>query len=545
MAEGILGLGSSGSTSLNQELIDKLKSAEEKARVEPFTTDLEDWDLELEKITEIETLVTNLQTAVSQFNLYSDSNNVFEQVNASTTGNAAVFDAYDVSGLEEGTTLISVSQLAQRDVFQTNKFSDASALIDGGQDSGDKLTITVGGETLEFSTEGKTYTELAEEMDFHDQVIVSVEQVSSTESRFVIKSTESGLDNALNIQQNGVDFGFGDGVTKTLTNQNFDPSGTPAYLTGIVINGDTITDFANGQYSTYDEIVQEINNYTEGGVQQYQASTSFDPVTHEFAFNISALDGSTINVSQIGDGDGSSFVNDAHVSVAQNLQAKIDGIDYDVSSNSVTIQGNLTMTAIEEGNSTISIQKDHSQILPSVQSIVDSYNELNDYINAEVYDAESPIDDTSSLRIMMSSIKDSLFGSYGADGDLNLFNFGLSTDLNGYMSLDSTAFADALGSDPDSIMELFVGTAENEGLGTVLTQYVDGLDSYEGLLTLYGENMAERKTTLEEEKEKAQELLDTKYSLMSQQFAAYTAIITQMEASFGGLKMMIEQSTSS
>jgi hypothetical protein len=39
---------------------------------------------------------------------------------------------------------------------------------------------------------------------------------------------------------------------------------------------------------------------------------------------------------------------------------------------------------------------------------------------------------------------------------------------------------------------------------------------------------------------KAQELLDTKYSLMAQQFAAYTAIITQMEAAFGGMKMMIQ-----
>lgn len=33
MAEGILGLGSSGSVGLNQELIDKLKSAEKKHKL--------------------------------------------------------------------------------------------------------------------------------------------------------------------------------------------------------------------------------------------------------------------------------------------------------------------------------------------------------------------------------------------------------------------------------------------------------------------------------------------------------------------------------
>lgn len=36
MAEGILGLGSGQGASLNQELIDKLKSAERKAQVEPI-----------------------------------------------------------------------------------------------------------------------------------------------------------------------------------------------------------------------------------------------------------------------------------------------------------------------------------------------------------------------------------------------------------------------------------------------------------------------------------------------------------------------------
>ena len=49
MATGILGLGTSGSAGLSQELIDKLKDAEKKAKVEPIETKLETWDKELEK----------------------------------------------------------------------------------------------------------------------------------------------------------------------------------------------------------------------------------------------------------------------------------------------------------------------------------------------------------------------------------------------------------------------------------------------------------------------------------------------------------------
>jgi flagellar hook-associated protein 2 len=544
MAEGILGLGSSGSNSLNQELIDKLKEAEAKSKVKPYEEDLEDWDKELEKITEIEGKMKEFLTTLSKLDLYNTGPDVFEQVTASSTGSAAVFDAYDASGLEEGSNSITVTQLAQRDVFQTSKFSDSEALITDGQDSGDKIVVSVAGETLEFSTEGKTYKELAEEMNAHEKLIVSVEQVSGSESRLVIKSKESGVDNALSIQQTGVDFGFGNGMTKTLTDQAFDPTYSSANITGIVINGDTIDGFPNGSFSNYNDIVQAINNYKEGGVQQYQATTSYDSLTREFTFNIKALDGSTMSVEEIGDGDGSKFSDPSHVSVAKNMKASVDGIDYDVASNTLTIQGNLTMTAIELGTSTISIQKDHSQILPTVQDMVSKYNEIVDLIDGELYSAETPIDDLSSLRMMMGSIKDKLFGNYGASDDKNLFNYGFSVDKTGHLSVDSTEFAKALGDDAEGMKDLFIGTAEKPGLGTQLKEYVDELDGFDGLLTLYGETMADRKTALEADKEKAQETLDTKYSLMSEQFAAYTAIITQMEASFGGLKMMIQQSTS-
>ena len=549
MATGILGLGSSGSTGLSQELIDKLKDAESTAKIEPIETDLEDWDLELEKITEIETKVNEFLATLSSFDLYSDGANAFEQVTASSTGTAAVFDAYDVSGLEEGSNTITVNQLAQRDVFQTTKFTDAEALINGGQDTDDKISISVNGITLDYSTEGKTYSELADEINANEDLIASIEQVSSTESRLVIKSKESGLDHALTITQDGVDLGLGG-----ISNRVVDMSDIAASygglfgenealnqeisLSSLILNDDVIT-FNEGEVLTYQNLIDEIN-----ALGNYTATANFDDDTKTLTISVEANDGSSLAISEVGDGDGSSFLNDAHVSVAQNMQAVIDGIDYDISSNTVQIQGNLTMTAIELGTSTISIQKDNSQILPGVQDIVDKYNELNTMINDEIYSAESPIEDTAALRLMMQNIKDKLFGSYGENGDKNLFNYGFSTDLYGVLSVDTATFSQALADDIDGMKELFIGTAENPGFGTQLKEYVDGLDGYNGLLTLYGENMGDRKTTLEESLEKAQEDLDAKYAIMLEQFASYTAIITQMESSFSGLKMMIEQSTS-
>ena len=57
--------------------------------------------------------------------------------------------------------------------------------------------------------------------------------------------------------------------------------------------------------------------------------------------------------------------------------------------------------------------------------------------------------------------------------------------------------------------------------------------------------MWKRETTLNDDKEKAQATLDAKYEQLALQFSSYGTIITQMESSFSGLKMLIQQSTAS
>ena len=191
------------------------------------------------------------------------------------------------------------------------------------------------------------------------------------------------------------------------------------------------------------------------------------------------------------------------------------------------------------------MDRDNSTIIPSLEEFVTKYNELNTLINDELYSSDSPLEDTSSLKMMMGNIKDQLFGSYGVDEDISIFNHGFDIDKTGNISIDSSVLSASITNNFENMKALFIGSAEKPGLGTVITEYVDALDGYEGLLTQYGKDMADRKIGYEEEKTNAQEALDTKYSQMALQFAAYTAVISQMEAAFGGMKMMMEQSTAS
>lgn len=618
MADGILGLGSAGSASLNQDLIDKLKEAERKSTVEPIENDLEDWTKEQEKFQEIMTKSNELLDAIKPFDLFASGGiTAFDQKSANVTGSSVIFDAVDVSSIDQGTTTVNVSQLAQKDVFQTVSFSDKDEQVAGGNDTGDMLVLTQSGRPVyqsdvkidsastiidpaggditiningsdrvfeitgtttykdlmnqidadtdlsatitisgrlsisaedesteltitenisntmgisrgeKFSTEGVTYDQLAKQINANSNYNATIETVGTDLSRLVIKSAETGLDNALEISQKGIDLGLAT-YTSTSTINGADPLADGLSIT---IDGETFTT-AGDDYNSF--------------IAKIDASGTFSASLDGDKLVVKREDGSDLKVTS--DDLNLGLTNNNHTLKAQNMLATVDGIDYDTSSNVIVVNGGLKITAVEVNEpgttSTISIQNDTSAIGSLLDDFVSKYNEFMELVNTELYSAESSIEDKAALRTVVQGIKENLFENYGSSDDLNVFNFGIEVDKTGYLSLDKAKFNEAVENDIESLQSLFIGSAEKEGAGTSLKEYLDSLDSLDGLLYGYETSMNTRKSTLEENKEEAQETLDNKYAQLSSQFAAYTAIITQFENQFSGLKMMIEQSIS-
>ncbi|MEA3353969.1 MAG: flagellar filament capping protein FliD [Campylobacterota bacterium] len=576
-----------GAADLNADLINKLKNADKESVLFQIDKDLEgitgldaETGDELDKLGELDTLLNvkihtlDLMSKVEVFDLSSTSTTAFDQVVASTTGSAAVFDAVDVSGLEPGTTNIEVTQLAQKDVYQSISFNgDAkeaqmSALEPIPADPDDLAYIAAAGININIDGEdhffhivqdpsattvaelgAKTIEELADEINENEKLIASIETVGTDEYRLVIKSADSGMDNALTITQTNFNIGFGE------TQQSSEKvDDTSELIAGGQEGGDEIS--VNGVVfstvgKTYEQLAADINDYDGGG----GAGDTFNASIADGQIVITADDGSDITITQT-DVDLGFYDSTGQTQTAQNLIANVDGVDYDVGSNTMTIQGNLTMTAVEIGNSTIDIQKDNSSILTSLENVIGSYNTLVDLIEDELSDPDSNISDASSLRSILSAIKEDLFSSYGVNGDLNLFSHGLDIDLQGHLSIDSEKFADGLNDNYDDIKSLLMGNttdsdlAESDstkslGLGYMLKSYLDELDSNDGLLTRYETSLTERQTELEKEREEALETLDLKYNTMAKQFSDYGALITQMESAFSGLQMMIQQSVAS
>ena len=438
MANGVLGLGAGQAASLNSDLIEKLKTAERKSAVAPIEAKIEKMVKEKETFSTIEKKVAELLESIKPFDLFvSGAVTAFEQKSATTSGDSVTFDAADVKALKKGFTSVDIKTLAQKDVYQTNDVTG----VQKDQVIG-KGDLIVNGQV--FKTDNLTYKQLADEINTKEGMSASLEQVGTDSYRLVIKSKESGLDNAL------------------------------------LITGD--------------------------------------------AKSALGLD-----------------VTENHKQTAQNMKATVDGVEYNVSSNSLVVDG-LKISANKAGISTINVTEDNSQIEAQMKNFVDKYNELVSLIETETLGSDSSLNDRSSIKGIVNQIKDKLFGSYGAAGDKSVFNFGIELDKFGGLSIDSKKFNEAVQKDMVGLKDLFIGSAEKKGLGTVLKETLDTMKFTGGVLNSYDAAMKTREKLLNENKEKAEKSLDVKYQQLALQFSSYGALINQMESSFSGLKLMIQQS---
>ncbi|MCT7603715.1 flagellar filament capping protein FliD [Aliarcobacter butzleri] len=445
---GVLGLGSSGSTGLNEALIEKLKEADKAATVTPLEKKLEKFTTEKEVVTNIQTKVNELLSAVKVFSLNQTTGaNAFQQKSANVTGDGVTFDSDDLSALKAGSLNVKVEKLAQKDVWQSKQFVD----VNGKAISKDSLvnqgTLKINGTPI--NTANKSYSDLVTEINKIDGVQGSLVEDSTGKFRLSIKSSETG-------EKNTIKFTGSD--ASALSHFGFD-------------------DTAN------------------------------------------------------------------NVLKAQDSKMKVDGVEYYGSTNTITIDG-LKITATKStGESTINIEEDNSNIKTQMQAFVNAYNNLNKLISDEVYSTDSSLGDKASIRNVMSQLKEQLFSQ--GNSDKTMFSYGFSFDSKtGNLLLDSTTFDKAVKSDKQGLQNLFVGVAEKKGIATTLDELISNSGINKDLID-YESNMLSRQTKLTEQKDKAQEALDAKYKSMAQQFAAYTTIITQMENSFSGLKMLIQQSTAS
>ena len=195
---GVLGLGSGQASSLNNDLIEKLKAIDNKNYLDPIDKKIDKLPLEREEIGNINLKVEELLSSIKNLSANNSNGvNVFDSKEADINGESVKFDVDSLQNIRNGSTTVEVLSLAQKDVFQTNKFTNENDIIGGGV-----INVSLGNnQEKSFNTINMTYKQLADKLN-EMGLSTSIENTSrnnnQNEYRIIIKSPESGLENKIN-----------------------------------------------------------------------------------------------------------------------------------------------------------------------------------------------------------------------------------------------------------------------------------------------------------------------------------------------------------
>ncbi|QOP42607.1 hypothetical protein FJR45_00995 [Sulfurimonas sediminis] len=233
---------------------------------------------------------------------------------------------------------------------------------------------------------------------------------------------------------------------------------------------------------------------------------------------------------------------------------KFNGITTTRSTNEISdlILG-VNITLKTEGDiSNVTINQDTQKIVDEMQMFVDNYNTLMTNLNdMTIFDKEQGTQGIFQGDSFVNGLKRDLAGAVTSRFNSgSLMDYGIDIDRYGVMSFDSSVLESKLQTDSDSVKTFFTGGTdsngnETTGFFTSLDDKVRQYTGYDGLLSNFDNGLTKDAQNLADARERAQASLDSKYDIMTQQFIAYDAMISQLNAEFSSLQQMIDAQANS
>lgn len=431
MAFGSLSSLGFGSGVLTQETIDKLKEAEQQARVNPYTTKIEENTTKQKDLTEIKTKLSTFQSAVSS--LGDATAFAKRKVVASITDNPPA-SLTATSGVALQSMNINVTQLAQKDVYQSKGLANDTGIINANLTSATNLTFFSKGKEYTVTIDkNTTYSDLVDKINSATGGEIVAKMVNTGEKdtpyRLTLTSKETGEDSAISFYPGAKD--------------------------------------SNGKYAV-DENAKSVFEGLGWTLDETALNAEgFDPATSKKGVGI------------IDDAE-----NPLHIQQAQNANFTMDGIKMTRSSNTITDIGvGITLTLNKTGEINFDIQQDSESITQAMQEMVDAYNDLVLNLNAATdYNSETgtkgSLQGVTEVNSIRSSIVSILFQSQSVDGTvedasgnkvsakvmLSLQDYGLSMTESGTLNFDSSAFESKVKEDTAMAESFFSGITQYKNI---------------------------------------------------------------------------------
>ncbi|EQB2455065.1 flagellar filament capping protein FliD [Campylobacter upsaliensis] len=418
MALGTLSSLGFASGVLTQETIDKLKKAEEAGRVEPYKKKVEENAAKQKDLTEIKTKLLAFQTAVSS--LGDATAFAARKVSSSIKDNPAASLSAD-AGVALQSMKVNVTQLAEKDVYQSKAFATDTGLVNANLKNEVKLTFFQNGKEYSVTIDKTTtYKDLADKISTASDGNIVAKIINTGEKpdgyRLSLTSKETGEENAISFYPGSKD--------------------------------------DKGKY-------QENN----------EAKEIFRKLGWE-------LDDKTKPNDVDKDKKGYGIKDQTnHLKKAQNAEFTMDGIKMVRPSNTITDIGvGLTLTLNKTGEVNFEVQQDTEAVTKAMEDLVNAYNDLVANLNASTdFNSETGMKGTlqgvSEVNSIRSTLISALFDSVPVEGvvkdkngnDMNatvmlsMQDFGLKISESGNLSFIKSDFEKKMKEDISFAEGFFAG----------------------------------------------------------------------------------------
>ncbi|EJQ2688277.1 flagellar capping protein [Campylobacter sp. BCW_6878] len=448
MAFGSLSSLGFGSGVLTQETLDKLKEAEQKARIDPYTKKIEENTTKQKDLTELKTKLSAFQAAVSS--LGDSTAFAKRKVIASITDNPPASLSV-TSGVALQSMNINVTQLAQKDVYQSKGLVNDTGIINASLKEPTNLTFFSNGKEYSVTIDkNTTYSDLVDKINTATGGEIVAKMVNTGEKdapyRLTLTSKETGEDSAI----------------------SFYPG----------------TKDSEGKY-TVDESAKEVFKSLGWKLDEEALSAEgFDPAKNKKGVGIIDSEDDPL-----------------HIQKAQDAKFTMDGIKMTRSSNTITDLGvGITLTLNKTGEINFDVQQDSESVTKAMQDMVDAYNDLVLNLNAATdYNSETgtkgSLQGVTEVNSIRSSIISVLFKTQSVDGTvedtngnkvsakvmLSLQDYGLSMTESGTLNFDSSTFESKMKENPDLTESFFSGITQYKDINYTGDLIKDGsLSKYVG-----------------------------------------------------------------
>jgi len=231
----------------------------------------------------------------------------------------------------------------------------------------------------------------------------------------------------------------------------------------------------------------------------------------------------------------------ANVQEGVDAEFKYNGQTITRSSNEVKdLLSGVTITLKEAGTTNVSVKQNTENIASKIENFISKYNSALYQLTTDTKSSENAEErGVFSGESFMKTMKADMLSMVGTAGGGvgRVQDYGIEINDDGSLKLDTTKLNEMLKANPDNVQAFFAGGTFTKSDGSEVTvdgafvemeeemekytKYNQSLDQYKNLLEDKIESLTEQRT-------KALERLTTKYEIMAKQFAAYDAVITQL-----------------